>query len=112
MDVSIDYLYDRNELKAAEAAATEWDYTADHLGTVRALLREVGGALADAAGVELHEFTPVKLDNVPLLHLVFGGPRQSPTVNVYLARLGKTYNAQIPRSSNSFCTGERRLETS
>ena len=112
MDVSIDYLYDRNELKAAEAAATEWDYTADHLGTVRRLLEAVGALLGRAVGVELQKHTPIKLDNVPVLHLVFALPQQSHAVNVYLARFGNYYNAQIPRSSNSFCTGERRLETS
>ena len=108
VDVSIDYLYDRNERKASEAAATEWDYTADHLDTVRKLLREVGEALGGAAGVELREFTPVRLDNVPLLHLVFALPRQSPTINVYLARVGKTYNAQIPALIQQFLYGREK----
>jgi len=44
VDVSIDYLYDRNELRASEASISEWDYTADHLDTVRELLKEVGEA--------------------------------------------------------------------
>ena len=96
VDVSIDYLYDRNELKAAEAAATEWDYTADHLGTVRRLLEAVGALLGRAVGVELQKHTPIKLDNVPVLHLVFALPQQSHAVNVYLARFGNYYTAHIP----------------
>jgi len=108
VDVSIDYLYSRNELKAAEGAVNEWDYTADHLDTVRLLLRELGDALGQAVGVELVEFTPVKLDNTPLLHLVFTLPRQSPTINIYLARLGRVYMAQIPTLIQQFLYGREK----
>lgn len=93
VDAAIDYWFDRNEQKAEEAASSDWDYTSDHLGTVRSLLSAVQPVLADEAGVELREVSSTKLDNVPVLTLSFGLPQHSFTATVYLARLGKHYNA-------------------
>jgi len=101
VDADLDYLYDRRERKSAEAADNEWDYTADHIDTVHTLLRDLGSFLGQEAGVELKDFTPVKVDSVPALRLVFNLPNQPQKIIVHLARLGYNYTSQITALINS-----------
>lgn len=95
VDATIDYLFERNERKTAETASNIWDYTARHLTTVQALLKAVGPVLTVDAGIEIRELADVELDNVPVLRFTFGLPKQSQTIVLYLARLGKHYNGPI-----------------
>jgi hypothetical protein len=93
VDASIDYLYERNELKPYESK--EYEYTSAHLETLKRLLDAVGSFLTKEAGIEIRETNSFHLDNVPVMKFVFGIPGQTQTVTFHLARLGKHYNEPI-----------------
>jgi hypothetical protein len=86
----LDYQYDLRELRPLEAAQTEWDYTAGHLGTVSALLRAAGDVLAPNCRVAAVEEDEV--DGTPYLRLRLECPTGPGWVTVYLARLGHFFS--------------------
>ncbi|QDU23767.1 AAA family ATPase [Urbifossiella limnaea] len=96
VDPLIDYLFERNVRKAAEAAATEWQYTTDHLDTLRQLLAVIGPVVAAEAGVEVQHDESMKLDATPVVRLSVTRPGTAPGITVHLARLGRTYRNGLP----------------
>ena len=95
VDPELDYLYDRNERRFREAGETEWDYTRDHIDTIGEVLRGFGASLAAADGLTVGEVSPLQIDNIPTLRIVFTAAGRPTPVVVHLARVGWTYMAQV-----------------
>ena len=100
VDAPIDYLFDRNERKKDELAGTQWDYTANHVSTVKALLNAAGPVLEAEYKLQLREMeesevTGPGIGTVPVLRLLFAPTGSGQTVTVYLARLGGFYTSHI-----------------
>ncbi len=111
VDAAIDYLFERNELSQAESRVNEWDYTSVHLETVRTLLGAFGPLLSADVGVELREATLTRLDSVPVLRLQIGLLMQSPTITLYLARMGWNYRSQITSLVTEFLYNREKVKT-
>lgn len=95
VDAAIDYLFERNERKRAEEAATEWTYTVGHVSTLAAFLDQAGPLVAADAGIEVRERVAQVVENVPVLRFTLGLPGQPQTIMLSLARVGFTYNTPI-----------------
>jgi len=87
-----DYLFIRNELLADCDRETEWDYTSETLDTLGELLENIGEMLCEPYGIRIKDRQRTKINNVPVMSLLFEKKAGSLSVMINLARVGRTYN--------------------
>jgi hypothetical protein len=96
VEPAFDFHFCLNELRRTEPDTTDFDYTSEHLETIRQLLSTAGSWLAESYGVRLHATGNVEAGSPSVLWLRFTHPENEKNWAVaYLARLTFRFKEQL-----------------
>ena len=102
-----DFHYRVNELRPSAQSQNVWDYTTNHLDTVKLLLHYVGAELATDAGVQLGEVSVGKNRPVSVIVVEFTAPNTAlKWIKVNIARFGNNYTSQLPMCEKNLLKGK------